>query len=232
MYKGYKILGIVPARAGSKGIINKNMFSIFDKPLIAYTLEQAKKSKYLDDVIVSTDSPEILEYAVKTYNCKNNGFRPQDIATDTSPTIAAVLHELKNIQPIYDAVALLQPTQPLRQAFHIDEAIEIFVKYNMQSVVGITPAPIHPQFLRRIENGKLHSYNTNSSTIRRQELSPYYYVNGMVYINAVSTLDNNTSFNDNIIPYIIDEKYAVDIDVVDDVELFKMKYEKINFLES
>src|SRR5690606_12646538 len=126
MYRDRRFLAVIPARGGSKGIPNKNIVDVNGKPLIQYTVEAALNSKYLDRIIVSTDSLEIAKVA-KACGAEVPFLRPAELATDTSKTIEALLHAVREISTSnlrYDYLVLLQPTQPLRQSFHIDEAVE------------------------------------------------------------------------------------------------------------
>lgn len=114
-------LAIIPARGGSKGVPRKNIRNLAGKPLIAWTIEEAKKSKYINRVILSSDDNEIIEIA-KNYNCEVPFVRPKNIAEDNTPGIDPVLHAIKQC-PGYDYVVLLQPTSPLRTVEDIDGCI-------------------------------------------------------------------------------------------------------------
>ena len=125
MYQEHKILAIIPARGGSKGIPNKNIIDLCGKPLIAYSIEAAKKSQYIDDVIVSTDST-IIQNISLTYGAEIPFLRPAELATDTAKTIDCMLYTIKQLalsNRHYTLVVLLQPTQPIRKPEWIDEAI-------------------------------------------------------------------------------------------------------------
>ncbi|KGG79683.1 acylneuraminate cytidylyltransferase [Caloranaerobacter azorensis H53214] len=231
MYKNKTFLAVIPARSGSKGIPNKNIVNINGKPLIQYTIDEALKSKYLDKIIVSTDSEKIANIARK---CGANVpfLRPAELASDTAKTIDVLIHvidELKKIGDKYDYVVLLQPTQPLRQAFHIDEAIEKIVNNNESSLVSVSKVKEHPILIRTIkEDGTLENLLKVNSTVRRQDFPDYYKVNGAIYINKINeTFNNNLSLNDNKIPYIMEEEYDIDIDVPLDLEIFKIKLREI-----
>jgi len=122
MYKGKKILALIPARGGSKGLPGKNIKPLLGKPLIAWTIEQAKASKYVDRVVVSTDDDEIAEVAIR-YGAEVPFLRPKELARDDSPTIDAILHALDFFSDKgerFDLLALLEPTSPLRDSEDID----------------------------------------------------------------------------------------------------------------
>lgn len=224
MYKGKTFLAVIPARGGSKGVPKKNIVKINKKPLIQYTIEAAKASEFIDEIIVSTDDTEIAKV------CNKLGvdipfLRPNQLATDQAKTIDTILHvigEQKKRKKVYDYIVLLQPTQPLRKAWHIDDAIKKIIKNNQESLVSITEVNEHPILMRTFDkNDRLVNVLNQNSTVRRQELSKVYKVNGAIYINQVSVLNQNTSLNDNISGYIMDKKYDLDIDDFDDLKTFQ-----------
>lgn len=220
MIEKNKIVALIPARGGSKGIKNKNIIDLCGKPLISYTIQAALESKYIDKVIVSTDSQEIADVAIK-YGAEVPFLRPGELASDTSKTIDAVMHavgELEKRKEEYDILILLQATQPLRTADDIDSAIELFIKNKGQSLVSVSPVEDNPILIRTIDNlGRMNSILPMKSTCRRQNMPLYYRVNGCIYINLISELDLNTSFNDNKIPYIMPKERSVDIDEIKDL---------------
>lgn len=220
MIEKNKIVALIPARGGSKGIKNKNIINLCGKPLISYTIQAALESKYIDKVIVSTDSQEIADVAIK-YGAEVPFLRPGELASDTSKTIDAVMHavgELEKRKEEYDILILLQATQPLRTADDIDSAIELFIKNKGQSLVSVSPVEDNPILIRTIDNlGRMNSILPMKSTCRRQDMPLYYRVNGCIYINLISELDLNTSFNDNKIPYIMPKERSVDIDEIKDL---------------
>ena len=220
MIEKNKIVALIPARGGSKGIKNKNIIDLCGKPLISYTIQAALESKYIDKVIVSTDSQEIADVAIK-YGAEVPFLRPGELASDTSKTIDAVMHavgELEKRKEQYDILILLQATQPLRTADDIDRAIELFIKNKGQSLVSVSPVEDNPILIRTIDNlGRMNSILPMKSTCRRQDMPLYYRVNGCIYINLISELDLNTSFNDNKIPYIMPKERSVDIDEIKDL---------------
>jgi CMP-N,N'-diacetyllegionaminic acid synthase len=226
MYKGKTFLGIIPARGGSKGIPRKNITIINGKPLIQYTIDEAKNSKYLDRIIVSTDDKEIAEVAEKC-GAEVPFLRPKELATDNAKTIDALIHAVKELEKRgskYDYVVLLQPTQPLRRSWHIDEAIQKIVETNEESLVSVSEVKEHPILMRTIgEDGKVKNLMGISSTVRRQDFPTFYKVNGAIYINKINeNFTKNTSLNDNKLAYLMDKKYDLDIDEPIDLEFFKL----------
>ncbi|MGG2109433.1 acylneuraminate cytidylyltransferase family protein [Lysinibacillus pakistanensis] len=227
MYCNKKILAIIPARGGSKGIPKKNIIKINGKPLLQYTIDAAIKSKYIDEIHVSTDDDEIVEVA------ENLGVsvlrkRPIELAQDNSKSIDVILDVINYykeiIQQHFDYILLLQPTQPLRQSFHIDEAIEKIINLGAESLVSVSLVDNHPILIRQInKEGKLISILQQTSTVRRQDFESYYVVNGAIYLNKIDAINSHTSLNDNKIPYIMDKKFDIDIDEYFDVNVFKLK---------
>lgn len=225
MINDKRILAIVPARGGSKGIKNKNITPVKNKPLIAYTLEETKLSKYIDMIYVSTDDETIakvcLNYGVEVYE-----LRPRELATDEAKTIDTVLYTIEKLKErgqVFDYVVLLQPTQPLRRCFHIDEAIELIYSRNEQSLVSINEVDDHPILIRKLnDNGTVSNLLEYNSTVRRQDLEDFYVVNGAIYINEINdSLNKSTSFNDNKLAYLMDRKYHLDIDEPADLKKFE-----------
>ena len=219
MYESTKIVAIIPARGGSKGIPHKNITNLCGKPLIGYTIEAAKQSTYIDDVIVSTDDLEIKKVS-EQYGASVPFIRDSDIASDEAKTISVVVDALQRLQAggqEYDVVILLQPTSPLRTAEEIDVAIEVFFQHQMEGVVSVNVADTSPFLLRTIHNHRLHRIIDESSTVRRQDMPTYYEVNGDIYINRVEEVTEGLSFNDNPIPYIMNRDHSVDIDTWDDL---------------
>ena len=231
MYKDKRFLAIIPARAGSKGIKDKNIIDLCGKPLIAYSIESALNSKYIDRVIVSTDGEKIAKVA-KEYGADVPFLRPDYLASDTAKTIDCVMHcieELQNLKDKYDYVVLLQPTQPLRESYHIDEAIELILKEDEEGLVTICKVKEHPILMRTLnEESRVENLLNINSTQRRQDFREFYRINGVIYINKINeNLNLNTSLNDNKLAYIMDEKYSVDIDELLDVKIAKLMLKEI-----
>ena len=222
MYGDKKILALIPARGGSKGIKGKNVIQLAGKPLIAYTIEAALKSRYIDSTVITTDSLEIAEIA-KQYGGRVPFMRPAELAKDRSKTIDAVLHaveELERRKESYDTLILLQPTQPLRRTEDIDQALEAYFGNGEEALASVSMADDHPLLIRSIdEGGRLKPILHCSSTCRRQDMPNYYRVNGCIYINHIAELNDRTSFNDNKAPFIMEKEYSVDIDELADLAM-------------
>jgi len=214
MYKDKTYLAIIPARGGSKRLPNKNILELAGKPLIAYTIEAAKKSKYIDDIIVSSDSDNILNIA-KDYNIKTIK-RPDYLASNTAKTIDVIKHVIENIIGEYDYIVLLQPTSPLRNEKHIDEAIELLNAKEADAIVSVCEMDHSPLWSNTLPaslsmEGFLREEVKNK---RSQDLDKYYRINGAIYIcKTDKLLKKNTLFLDkNIFAYVMDRKSSIDID--------------------
>lgn len=235
MIHGKRVLAVIPARGGSKGIKNKNIALLCGKPLIAYSIEAARMSRYVDEVLVTTDSMEIAECA-KKHGAYVPFLRPSELASDTARTIDAVFHVVNWIKdhavkdtdsqdPFveskdYDILVLLQPTSPLRTVDQIDGALEWFEEHEEQALASVSPVEQHPILMRTIkEDGTVQKLLQGSSTIRRQEMPSYYYVNGSIYINRMEEITAETSFNDNPLAYVMPRENSVDIDEAKDLYL-------------
>ena len=225
MLDGHKFLAIIPARGGSKGIPNKNIIEIDSKPLIAYTIEESKKSGYLDKIIVSTDSQKIQQTSLK-YGAEVPFLRPNILANDTSKTIEAVIftiNELKKLGEFYDYVLVLQPTQPLRRSKHIDDVIRMAISNSLTSITSVSKVTYNPLLIREVStDNSLVKLLESRSDVRRQDFSDYYKINGAVYLNAIDDdLNLSTSLNDNQYGYIMSSEFDLDIDTFEDIQYFK-----------
>lgn len=212
------VLAIIPARGGSKGVPRKNVLNLGDKPLIAWTIEEAKKSKYIDKLILSSDDQEIINVAEK-YGCEVPFVRPVELAQDDTPGIAPVLHAL-GILPDYDYVVLLQPTSPFRSVDDIDAAIEKSYVNEGASVVSVTEANENPYWMYKLGyNGSLMSLmETENIPQRRQDAPKAYVLNGAIFVSTVQNLNRKKTFlTKRTLGYILDSEKSIDIDTKLDV---------------
>lgn len=214
MEKGNKVLALIPARGGSKGIPGKNTKELMGKPLIAYTIEAARGCSCLDDVLVSTDSEEIAEIA-REFGAWVPFLRPEELAADTSKTMDAVLYTLRRLAREgreYEYVVLLQPTSPLRTSGDIEGAFKLALKTG-EDVVAVSEVTDSPILMRtRDDKGNLTALLSGGSTVRRQDMPKYYRVNGSIYVNQVDSLTEESSLNDNPVGYVMPRERSVDID--------------------
>lgn len=230
MIQEKRIVALIPARGGSKGIPDKNIRDIKGKPLIAYTIEAARNSQYIDEVIVSTDSERIRQVAMQ-YQASAPFLRPETLATDTAKTIDVVLHTIEYLhgkEEDYDYLVLLQPTSPLRTQRDIDGAIEKFMECGEQGLASVSQVSDSPILIRKIDEktNRMENLMETSSTIRRQDMPDYYRINGGIYINRVADISPTTSFNDNKVFYIMSKQHSVDVDEYIDLEIVKYYLEK------
>lgn len=230
MYKNKKILAVIPARGGSKGIPSKNIFNVGGQPLIKYTIDCVKNSKYLDRAVISTDSMEIKRVAEE---CGGDVpfMRPTELALDTSKTIDCIVHAvntLKEMREEYDYVMIIQNTVPLRKGWHVDESIEKIVDSNERSLVSVTEVEQHPILMRTLnEDGTLKNLLPMSSTMRRQDFPKFYKVDGAIAIQKIDEEFNlDTSINDGKLAYVMESKYSIDIDNYIDIKVIEYYLEK------
>jgi len=214
MYNGKTFLAIIPARGGSKRLPNKNILPLASKPMLLWTVESAMQSKYLDEIILSTDSDGIIK-VVENYKIKTIK-RPLELASDTAKTIDVVKHVIENIDKKYDFIVLLQPTSPLRMSKHIDESIERLISLNAYAIISVTEVDHSPLWCNILPES-LSMENFISETIkdkRSQDLPKFYRLNGAIYICKTQKLiEENTFFlKKNVYAYIMDKKSSIDID--------------------
>ena len=213
------VLAIVPARGGSKGLPKKNIKTLGNKPLIAHSIIAAQKSRYVDRIIVSTDSDEIARIA-KSCNADVPFKRPPEYAVDISPSREFIVHALswlrENENKVYDIFCLLQPTSPFRNWKHLDEAIEKFVNCKKAiSLISITETTESPYWMKTIgDNDFLREFvEVSYSEVRRQDLPKTYSVNGAIFImGSFDYLKSERFFTERTAYYLMDAISSVDID--------------------
>ena len=223
-----KILAIIPARAGSKRIPNKNIRNFLGKPLIAYTIEQARKSPIIDRVIVDTDSKKIAKIA-KKYGAEAPFLRPSELATDTAKAVDAILHLLnrlkkeENYQPDY--VMILQTTSPLRELRDIEECWKLMRSSGATTV--LTVCPTHPRLYYMDDNKNIILANgSEKQSTNMQAWRPAYILNGcFVYIIKTSALLKEQSvITKNTKAVICDKWRSVDLDTLEEWALAELLY--------
>jgi N-acylneuraminate cytidylyltransferase/CMP-N,N'-diacetyllegionaminic acid synthase len=235
LINGKTVLAIIPARGGSKGIPQKNIKLLAGKPLIAWTLENAKKSKYIDRIIVSTDSQEIANVSLK-YGAEAPFIRPRELAADETPSSEVIVHTIKwfeiNRNQKFNVFILLQPTSPLRNGNQIDSALENFISNsNNKCLVSVKEVEESPYWMKIIDDDyylKNFTLKQNNFT-RRQDLPKIYILNGAIYIMTTSDFMNYKSFDvDKTVPFIMDKKSSIDIDNELDFEIAEYLFKKRN----
>ena len=224
--KSYKILAIIPARGGSKGIRRKNLQKLSGKPLIAHTIIAAKKTKSINKIIVSTDDKEIGKIS------KNNGaevpfLRPKQNSKDTSSIIEVIKHALKFLQEnqsyVPDIIILLQPTSPLRTSQLITKTINTLKKSKATSVITVSKITKHPYAAYWLKNDFLKPFEKNSAKYsRRQEFPDLFFPTGAVYTFWYDTLKKFNSLHGPKIKPIVVHDEDIDIDNLRDLFFAEM----------
>jgi N-acylneuraminate cytidylyltransferase len=230
-----RILGLIPARGGSKGVPKKNIKLLGKKPLIEYTIDGAKNSKLISQIVISTDDQEIA-IAAEIAGCKPPFIRPYEIAQDNSTSLEVVQHaitffESQNI--FFDAVCLLQPTTPFREKGFIDQAIEKFITSKADCLVSVLPIPheYNPHWaFEECESGLLKIATGEEAIIpRRQELPKAFHRDGAVYISKTTVIKNGSFYGKSIAYIESNPQYYVNIDTMKDWEAAEKLLTQIQF---
>ena len=229
--KDPKVLGIIPARGGSKGIKNKNIKSLCGMPLIAYSILSSFRSKHITRLIVSTDSSEIKDIS-ESYGAEVPFMRPKKLSQDNSLSIDLVIHAIQNLKENYDYVVLLQPTTPFRKASYIDYAISTLMKNNCDTVVSmVNVGANHPSRMYTYDDDKLLPIMTEKQLMGpRQHLGNVYIRSGDIYAARTDfVLNEKKLMGGKCTPIFIDQEEAVNIDTLNDfilAEILMEKYER------
>lgn len=228
-----KVLAIIPARSGSKGIKDKNIKNLNGKPLMAYTIEEAIKSKVFEDIIVSTDSEKYKKIA-EEYGAWVPFLRDKKLAEDTSDTLDVIedaLLKLKNMGKEYDALMILQPTSPLRDECDIRDAFKLFCEKKANAVVSMCECDYAPQLTKKLNDEmKLDGFLSNINKIRRQDIGKFYRLNGAIYLIKVHYfLKYKYIYQENSYAFIMDKRKSIDIDDLDDFEYTEFLMQKNHF---
>jgi len=222
-----KVLVIIPARGGSKGVLKKNIKILGDKPLIAHAIDCAKASKKASRIIVSTDSEEIAEVS-KQFGSEVI-LRPEDLATDTSNVVTAVAHVYQELKEDFDIIVLLQPTSPLRTAADLDNIITLFENdKNTDGVISVVPMDdMHPARMYNLgTNDALIPFLTEGETARRQDLQPVYYRNGCFYaVKTAAFFKENSFMVANKKAYVMNAEWLANIDTPRDFKIAEILYQ-------
>lgn len=214
MINGKSLLAIIPARGGSKGLPGKNIMPLHGKPLIAWTIEAAQASAYIDEIVVSTDCKEIAQVATD-YGCPPPFLRPAELATDEATAFDVVKHALSFFNDAYDYILLLQPTSPLRTASDIDNIVQLLQDAAASACVSMTEARDHPYLLYSLDsqNRAKPLIDFENKPSRRQEYPSFYSLNGALYLAESKWFLRNKRFHDETSAiYIMPPERSVDID--------------------
>jgi CMP-N-acetylneuraminic acid synthetase len=206
------LLALISARGGSKGIPRKNIRSFCGKPLLQWSIDAALATSCVDQVVVTTDDPEIAKVA-RACGAEVPFLRPAELATDTAPGIAPVLHALEQLPQVSD-VLLLQPTSPLRTSADIEAIVALRQEAGRESAVSLTPSAKHPAWMYSLsQDQRLEPLLQQDGVHFRQQLSPAYLLNGALYLASRAFLLREQAF---IAPatlgYVMPAERSVDID--------------------
>jgi CMP-N,N'-diacetyllegionaminic acid synthase len=231
------ILGVIPARGGSKSVPRKNILPLFGRPMIAYTIVAAQRSERLTHFIVSSEDEEIIAVA-RRYGAPVPFVRPSELATDEAPTLPVVQHTVRFMEVDhgirYDYVVLLQPTTPMRRATDIDAAVDKLIATGADSVISVCDVgAYHPARMRRILDDQLVPLPIKEpkEMLRRQDLPPVYIRNGAIYAvrRDVVMLENSMSGQVSR-PYIMPPEQSVNIDSPLDVRLAELLMNEVDYV--
>lgn len=226
-WQNMNILGLIPARGGSKSIPKKNLVQILGKPLIAYTIEAAKTSERLSRAVVSTDDTEIAAIAEK-YGAEVPFLRPSELARDDTPALPVIQHTVSHLQATEgwraDIIAYLQPTSPLRCETHIDAAIDLLVLKGADSVVSVVSVPhqFNPVSVMALQGDYLVPFLPEAELLLRRQDKPVVYArNGpAVLVCTYDTIMNqNKLYGHRTLPLVMEPEESIDIDTAFDLTL-------------
>ena len=225
MINNKKIIGIVPARIGSKGLKFKNLKKLNSKPLIFWPIKTLKKSKYIDKIILNTDSKKIRHLGTKM-GAEAPFLRPKYLASDKSKISDTIIHTIRYFEKkkiFYDYLLLLEPTSPLTTAEDIDNAIEVLEKSNKNADALVSIAEnvtAHPKFCVRLDNNHMiKTYDTKFYNINRQKLDKTYFYSGNFYLSKVDSFIKQKTFYHNKTKAIISSK-AKSFEIDDELDFF------------
>ncbi len=206
------VIGLIPARGGSKGVPRKNIRELAGIPLIAHSIQAAGDATAIDSVVVSTDDEKIAEVA-ESHGARVPFIRPSELATDEAPTAPVITHTLETLHDAgeaYDAFVLLQPTSPLRTATHIDEAYSLYEESDADNVISVYPT-YDTRWERTPKGAKKLNYTDVAK--RRQDRDPEYVINGAIYVTDVEQfLQTEETITGITKMYEMTERESVDID--------------------
>jgi len=215
MYDGKTLLAVITARGGSKRMPGKNLATLEGRPLLAWSIDAARKSKYLDRVILSSDDDEIIRVA-REHGCEAPFKRPPELSTDTAKSEDVLIHALDAVGP-YDYVVLLQPTSPLRTAEDIDGCVELAVGRRAKSCITVSKVDQHPWWMFSLAGDSVMvpfvERANDGSAYQKQKLPELYILAGSVYVADSAWLrESRTLFTPDRLGYVIPQERAVDID--------------------
>ncbi len=224
-----KILGVITARGGSKGVPSKNIKLLGSTSLLSFTANAANQSKLLHKTILSSDDARIIEVAKKE-QIEVPFVRPNELANDTATSISVVQHALEYMESIgeyYDAVCLLQPTSPFREKGFIDAAIQKFISEDADALVSVLPVPheYNPHWVFEQNSSGFLQIATGDKTIisRRQDLPNSYFRDGSVYITKTEFIKKGSFYGEKLSFMESNPDFYVNIDTLKDWEIAERK---------
>lgn len=226
-----KVLAIVPARAGSKRLPNKNIKQLNGMPLVAHTFEAISQSQFISDTIATSDCPEVLKIS-EQYERVHPLKRPKELASDTASSLDVILHAVEQGQAMlseFDIVCLLQPTSPLRTAQDIDNAISLYIDKKAKGVVSMTKCEHSPLWATSLEaDSDFKVFIKGLSGARSQDLKPFYQLNGAIYLIDKTTLltERKLFLENDYYPFIMSAESSIDIDTALDFKFAELVMEE------
>ena len=222
-----KVLGVIPARGGSRGFPGKNLSQVAGRPLLAYTVDAARASKHVARVIVSTDDPAIAD-AARTLGAEVPFLRPASLASDEAPMLPVLQHALQEMARngfAADALVLLQPTSPLRRTEHIDAAVALLESTGADSVVTVVEVPhqFSPASVMRLDGQRLRPYADGTVPTRRQDKPKVYARNGPAVLAVrADVILGGSLYGDDCRPLVMDAADSVDVDDREDLRIAEL----------
>jgi len=221
MVKKHRILAIIPARGGSKRLPGKNIKKLHGIPMIAYAINAARHSKYVDKLIVSTDDKQIARIS-KKFGADIPFIRPWELATDTAKTVDVLFHAINYFETekstSFDYIVLIQPTSPLIQTQDIDDAIKKIIKTKKQSCVSVCEISERPEWLYSIKNNSIVPFSSiHNINLRSQELPKLFRINGAIYVSSKQLIKNRKILDEQSLEFILmPRERSIDIDTIHD----------------
>ena len=231
-----KVLALIPARGGSRRLPGKNLLKLCGEPITVWSIKAAQQSKYVDRIVVSTDSDEIAEVA-RVAGADVPFIRPNYLASDTASSLDVVKHALNELNQkgqCYEFIVLLQPTSPLRTSKHIDESFELLQSKDADAIVGVTELDHPIELTNRLPDDlSMKGFFTTDSHLRSQNFPKRYRVNGAIYLVRVESLikENTIFLSDRIYAYKMDREVSVDIDTPYDLRLADALFNRDDFIK-
>jgi CMP-N,N'-diacetyllegionaminic acid synthase len=220
------VLGVIPARGGSKGVPGKNLREVAGKPLIAYTIDAARASRRLNRLVLSTDDAAIAD-AGRTLGVEVPFMRPAELASDDAPMLVVLQHAMNEMAArgcAADTVVLLQPTSPLRLSSHIDTAVDLLASTGADSVVSVVSVPhqFSPASLMRLDGGRLRPLSDGPLVLQRQRTQPVYARNGPAVLAVrAEVLARGALYGDDTRALVMAPEESLDVDEPWDLELLE-----------